>query len=253
LGGVAQKFRKYLEPSRYVRRIGSLTASFSQPIQDYEAEALIELVFQKTVAFNRTTILDLSTSSERLLLAVSLAVKENNRETTGVLDFGGACGVHCTSASLLFPEAKLRWAVVETAAMVRRAKALETESLKFFEDIDSAKAWLGQVDMVNSNSALQYVAKPYYSAKELLKLEPKVVLWERMMLSSRETVQDFQRSMLFDHGPGPVPRNFKNRPVINKVTRVSRADFLALHHDKYRLRCRVEDSKIFSTFLFSHV
>jgi len=242
---------KYLRPSRYIRRLRLLAASFSSPITSYEEEALIELVFQKTVVLNRVTTLDLGMGSERLLLAVSIASKERTTdEAIGVLDFGGACGIHFKLASLLFPESKFRWAVVETPAMVKRAKVLETDSLRFFEDIKSAQPWLGDIALMNSNSALQYVDDPLRSLNELLELSPEVALWERMMLSNTQTQTDSQKSTLFDHGPGAPLPGFRNRPVVQRITRLSRAEFLSHHQAQYRLRCWAEDQK-FSTYLFS--
>lgn len=247
----ASRLRKYLQLQRYVRRFQSFAASFSEPITDYEDEALTELIYQKTVIFNRTTMLDLGMGSERLLVAVGIALKERPDEIADVLDFGGACGVHYKLAKLLFPETNFRWAVVETGAMAKRARSLETESLKFFENIKFALEWLGRVDLVNSNSALQYVADPLQTLKELLALQPKVALWERLMLSTGQTRTDQQRSMLFDHGPGAAPAGFKNRPIIQKITRLSRADFLSSHETQYKLRCKAEDAGDFSTYLFS--
>jgi putative methyltransferase (TIGR04325 family) len=242
---------KYLQPGRYIRRLRSLAASFSSPITGYEEEALIEFVFQKTLVLNRVTALDLGMGSERLLLAVSLALRERTSdEATGVLDFGGACGIHFKLASLLFPEGKFRWAVVETPTMVKRARVLETDSLRFFEDIKSAQLWLGEIALMNSNSALQYVESPLQTMKELLERSPEVALWERMMLSNAQTQTDLQRSMLFDHGPGATLPGFRNRPVVQKITRLSRADFLTHHEAQYRLRCSAVDQK-FSTYLFS--
>jgi len=242
---------KYFQPGRYIRRLRLLAASFSSPITGYEEAALIEFVFQKTLVLNRITTLDLGMGSERLLLAVSLALRERaTDETTGVLDFGGACGIHFKLASLLFPEHKFRWAVIETPAMAKRAKVLETDWLRFFEDIASAQRWLGGVALMNSNSALQYVEDPLQTLKELLELSPEVALWERMMLSNTQTQTDRQRSMLFDHGPGASLPGFRNRPVVQKITRLSRADFLSHHEAQYRLRCSAQDRK-FSTYLFS--
>jgi putative methyltransferase (TIGR04325 family) len=241
---------KYLRPGSYVRRLRLLAASFSSPITSYEEEALIEFVFQKTVVLNRVTSLDLC-GSERLLLAVAIASKEGTTGgATGVLDFGGACGIHFKLASLLFPENQFRWAVVETPAMVKRASVLETDALRFFEDITSAQAWLGEIALMNSNSALQYVEDPLQLLRELLKLSPEVALWERMMLSNAQTQTDWQKSMLFDHGPGASLPGFRNRPVVQKITRLSRAEFLSLHQAQYRLRFNAEDQK-FSTYLFS--
>lgn len=233
------------------RFVSRLATSFSKPILGYEAEALTELVYEKTVAINRQRSLDLRPGTERLLLAVSLAIAADQpKNATRVIDFGGACGVHYTIASQLFSDTVFRWAVVETPSMVNKARSLETESLRFFEEIGSAKTWLERVDLVNNNSALQYVEDPLLTVEELLDLTPAIILWERMMLANGATHIDRQNSMLFDHGPGPVPAGFKNRLVSQQITRLSRSDFLAAHDDQYRLRCRLEEPK-FSTYLFS--
>jgi putative methyltransferase (TIGR04325 family) len=242
---------KYLQPQRYVRRLRALAASLARPITDYEADALVELVYQKTLKFNRATALEFGIGSERLLLAVGMALNGTAPgEPLRVLDFGGACGAHYKLATLLFDDVALRWAVVETPSMIRRARSLETEALKLFEDIPSASAWLGDVDLVNSNSVLQYLKEPLQTTRQLLELAPKIVLWERLMLSDGATLADKQRTMLFDHGPGALPAGFKNRPVLNDIIRLSRADFIAAHAARYRLRASAAEAG-FSTYLFS--
>jgi putative methyltransferase (TIGR04325 family) len=242
---------KYLQPQRYVRRLKAMAASLARPITDYEAEALTDFVYQKTLAFNRATALDFDMGSERLLLAIGMALAGTTRgEPCRVLDFGGACGAHHKLATLLFDDVVFHWAVVETPSMVRKARAFERQQLKFFEDMTSARAWLGSIDLVNSNSVLQYVKDPLQTVGQLLELSPKIVLWERLMLSNGATHADKQRTMLFNHGPGAVPRGFRNRPVVNDIVRLSRADFLAAHEARYRARA-ASDEAGFSTYLFS--
>lgn len=41
--------------------------------------------------------------------------------------------------------------------MVRRSSELATEQLRFFERIGEAADWLGTVDLIHSNGAIQYV------------------------------------------------------------------------------------------------
>jgi putative methyltransferase (TIGR04325 family) len=242
---------KYLQPQRYARRLRAMAASLARPITDYEAEAITNFVYQKTLAFNRTTALDFDMGSERLLLGVGMASAGNTPDVPcRVLDFGGACGAQYKLATLLFDELPIRWAVVETHSMVRKARALETQSLRFFEDIPSATTWLGSVDLVHSNSALQYLTDPLQTVRQLLDLSPKIALWERLMLSDGPTRADKQRTMLFNHGPGAVPEGFRNRPVLNDIVRLSSADFLAAHEGRFRLRGRANDAG-YPTYLFS--
>jgi putative methyltransferase (TIGR04325 family) len=242
---------KYLELQRYIGRLRRLPALFAKPITGYEAEALTELVYQKTLAFNRLASLDLGIGCERLLLAVSIALGARPPgEPCRALDFGGACGVHHKLATLFFPDAAFRWAVVETPSMVRRAHALETDTLKFFDDLGPARTWLGSVDLLNSNSVLQYLKAPLQTTQQLLELSPNIALWERLMLSNGPTFTDRQRTMLFNHGPGAAPPGFRNRPVVNKITKLSRTDFLSAHEARYALRCEAEEAGL-STYLFS--
>jgi putative methyltransferase (TIGR04325 family) len=242
---------KYLQPQRYVRRLKAMAASLARPIMDYEADTLTEFVYQKTLAFNRATTLDLNMGSERLLVAVGMASAGNTPDVPcRVLDFGGACGAQHKLATLLFDDLPFRWAVVETPSMVRKASAFETPQLRFFEDIASASAWLGPIDLFNSNSVLQYLKDPLHTVRELLALSPKVVLWERLMLSEGPTHADKQRTMLFNHGPGAVPAGFRNRPVLNDIIRLSSTELLAAHEPRYRLRASAREAG-YSTYLFS--
>jgi putative methyltransferase (TIGR04325 family) len=77
---------------------------------------------------------------------------------TSVLDFGGGCGHHFFRAVRQSPA--IRWAVVETPDMVKRASELETDGLRFFSDISSALAWLGAPQVVHCNGALQFTDDP---------------------------------------------------------------------------------------------
>ena len=244
---------KYLQPQRYVRRLKALAASLARPITDYEAEALTELVYQKTLAFNRATALDLGMGSERLLLAVGMASGERagravprarlRRRLRRCITSSPPC---CSTTS------PFRWAVVETPSMVRKARSLETESLKFFEDIASANAWLGSVDLVNSNSVLQYLKDPLQTTRQLLELSPKVVLWERLMLSNGATHADQQRTMLFDHGPGAVSARVSGTARLAMTSSACRAPIsFPRMRARYRLRAARKTSGIFDLSVFA--
>jgi hypothetical protein len=72
-----------------------------ETLDGYEQSELIEVIFQKTKAYEPD-------GSWPEMAGVS-----------SVLDFGGGCGLHYKLAKLQSP--KIRWAVVETPAMVARA------------------------------------------------------------------------------------------------------------------------------------
>src|SRR5258708_4710500 len=77
---------------------------------------------------------------------------------TSVLDFGGGCGHHFFRAVRQSPA--IRWAVVETPDMVKRASELETDGLRFFSDISSALAWLRAPPLAHFSDPLPFPADP---------------------------------------------------------------------------------------------
>lgn len=80
------------------------------------------------------------------------------RTVKTVLNFGDACGIHYKLAVREQP--LIRWAVVETPAMVKQAAVLATERLRFFDNVASAADWLGSVDLIHASGALQYTPSP---------------------------------------------------------------------------------------------
>jgi putative methyltransferase (TIGR04325 family) len=190
---------------KLLSRIRSLIVP-SETIHGYEQPELIEVIFQKTKAYQPNTAWDESAKT--------------------VLDFGGGCGLHYKEARL-----DARWAVVETGAMVQRAQELATGQLQFFTSVKAAADWLGEIDLMHSNGALQYTQDPEAVLNDLVSLRAKVMLWKRVSLSASKRV-GLQTSRLVDNGPGRV--NIKNKLVTYPVTQISEKDFLAAHHG-YRL------------------
>jgi putative methyltransferase (TIGR04325 family) len=187
-----------------------------ETIDGYEQAELVEVIFQKTKAYRAA---------------------EPWPEMAGVssvLDFGGGCGIHYRQAN----SPDIRWAVVETPAMVARAKELETDRLRFFSDIKQAVDWLGTVDVVHSNGALQYVDDPAEKLKQLCSVGAKAMLWYRTALSDGETERELQSSRLGDNGPGRI--NVKEKTVRYERTKIPERKFLATH-EGYRLAERGGD------------
>jgi len=173
----------------------------SETITGYEHPELVEVIFQKTKAYRP-------------------AARWNETART-VLDFGGGCGLHYKEAGL-----NAKWAVVETPAMVARAKELETNQLRFFTSIDDAANWLGSIDMVYSNGALQYTPNPEAILRTLIDLRASMLLWRRTVLATeRET--ELQASRLADNGPGRIAA--ANKIVSYPAIRMAERDFLAAH------------------------
>ncbi|MEK9285521.1 hypothetical protein MTR72_38985 [Bradyrhizobium sp. ISRA442] len=132
----------------------------------------------------------------------------------------------------------IRWAVVETPGMVARASELATERLRFFSDIDSAAAWLGEIDLMHSNSALQYTPDPPATLKRLCGLNARTMYWARLWLTDRVR-RETQTSYLSDNGPRALV-GLPEKLVRYDRTSVMEADFLAAH-SSYVLRDRGPD------------
>jgi putative methyltransferase (TIGR04325 family) len=185
-------------------------------IKGYEHPDLVEVIFQKTVRYEPT---------------------RSWPEMDGVksaLDFGGACGAHYKEAKR--HSAAVRWAVVETPAMVNRARSLETQQLRFFSSIDAAADWLGDIEIVHSSGALQYVDDQFATTRQLCGLGANRMLWFRLLMGDEEKAM--QTSMLSDNGPGSLPTAAKI--VAYQRTPIREGAFLKAHAD-YTLRERGPD------------
>lgn len=186
----------------------------SEVLSGYEQSELVDLIFKKTVAYqaegNWPEMANVST----------------------VLDFGGGCGLHYKQAA----SPDVRWAVVETPAMVERAKSLATDKLQFFTDISEAAKWLGPIDVIYSNGALQYAPDPEEKLKQLCGAKAKKMLWHRVLLG--EPARETQSCFLSDNGPGSFP--VKEKIVKYERTKIPERAFLEAHKG-YRIVERGDD------------
>jgi putative methyltransferase (TIGR04325 family) len=190
----------------------------------YEQDELLDGIFQKTVlwkdALHSRGCPPLSDSATQSLAGLFLAIRRSQAGTIRVLDFGGACGAHYfLMNAVLGGVANLNWCVVETPGMVAKARALETDTLRFFEDIPSAQKALGIVDLLHSSGTLQYVPDPEGVLSEMLGVKASVVLLNRLALSGgAKSIFASQESLLSANGPGALPSRVTDRvcryPVI---------------------------------------
>lgn len=120
------------------------------------------------------------------------------RPNLNVLDFGGGSG-RC-GFERLGVDHHLTWAVVETPEMAKAARELYANpELMFFDSIEQAKEALGRVDVLHVSSALQYSGNPIQTLKALLDTAPKIIVFEKTVVTSR-TIQKFrQYSFLQDN------------------------------------------------------
>ena len=176
-------------------------------IEGYENPELVETIFLKTINYkpdaNWPLVAGLNT----------------------VLDFGGGAGLHYKVARQQSPD--IRWAVVETPAMVRRAKELATDRLMFFERIERAADWLGDVDLVHSNGAIQYVPDALETVRTLCSVRPAAMAWYRVPISDGAR-REIQTSYLSDNGPG-LPIASKEKLVKYERNWISEQVFIQAH------------------------
>jgi putative methyltransferase (TIGR04325 family) len=143
---------------------------------------------------------------------------------SSVLDFGGGCGRHYKEAR----SPTVRWAVVESAAMVERAKELATDRLQFFTSISDAVNWLGPIDVMHSNGALQFASDPQETLRQLCGLGAKKLIWQRLVLSGGdEPERVIFSSFLGDNGPGSI--RIKEKNVQYEQTKIPERTFLDAH------------------------
>lgn len=179
----------------------------------YEAEELVEVVYRKTLAYRdslKSVHLPIGQSDALALFALGL-VRGDNKPVT-VLDFGGACGAHFYRIKALFcTELNLRWCVVETPAMVRKARSLQSESLSFCDSLSKAAEAIGNIDIVYSSGTLQCVPDAYGTLAELISCRGSYLVLPRLGLSEEPNdIVTCHEARLSDNGPGPMPHGLQD-------------------------------------------
>lgn len=197
--------------------------------EDYHDAELADVVMEKTHRLLQGNIKDSIDDRQAIatLLAVSTAIAyaQRNGRPLRVLDFGGALGTSYHLIREQLPGA-YAWAVVETPVFVEAGKPLETHELRMFETIDAAYKWLGEVDLVYTSSAIQYVPDPLGFVDRLLAVKPRCVSVLRTAFSRGRQKVVLQKSRLQDNGPGSLPAGVKDRAVYYPRTYASLPDFL---------------------------
>jgi len=184
-----------------------------ETLEGYEHPELIDVILRKTRAYR--------------------PVGTWNETAETVLDFGGGCGLHYLQAN----SSTIRWAVVETPAMVAKAKDLSTGQLQFFTRISDAIDWLGGVDLMHSDGAIQYTPSPEIVLKELCGVKAKQMLWRRVFLAPSRLFE-VQTSYLSDNGPGSI--KLAEKLIQYRRIAIDEGTFLNAHA-RYELVARGED------------
>jgi hypothetical protein len=194
----------------------------TQIIDGYEHPELVEMLFRKAADAVPDRRWDVS----------------EGRST--VLDFGGGFGQHYKCAALVSPN--VRWAVVETPAIVQRAAPLATDKLRFFTEVRDAAAWLGRTDLMHSDGAIHYAPDPASQIEALCAVGATEMLWKRTALSPTDRTEvDEQSSRLDENGPQASTLVVSRKLVRYRRTRIPERVFLEKHAG-YRLAERSGDN-----------
>jgi hypothetical protein len=125
--------------------------------------------------------------------------------------------------------------------MIGRAAELATDRLMFFDDINRAAEWLGSIDLMHSNGAIQYVEDPISTVKALCETRPAKMVWYRVPISERATKVEVQTSLLSNNGPGELTTGD------DKLVRYARhwipEESFVSAHQEYRLTEQVPDPR----------
>lgn len=182
------------------------------------------------------------------LLAVLLAWHRiDDRGRLKVIDFGGGCGIHyfIAKAGLRGDNVKIHWSVVETPALVRKARLMETDELHFFDNIVEAVRTMGGVDLLHSSGAIQYLPDPYESLDDIINAGASFLMLNRLVLSTGDKdVIKIQETMLSSNGPGPLPIGFDDRICRYPITYIQYDKLNKSIQNHYQMRFNFNERKL---------
>jgi putative methyltransferase (TIGR04325 family) len=175
----------------------------------------------------------------------SMLLAASNSTVLRVLDFGGAAGLHYLLTRVLLPKSiGIQWVVVETPNMVECARpALENQELSFVTTLTDACKQLGDVDIVHSSGAIQYVADPCKLVAQFTELNAKYLLLNRIGVTTKQqNLFVTHQSRLQDHGPGKIANGISDRLVRTPYVFASESSLISSISAKYRIVARIDDS-----------
>lgn len=189
-------------------------------ILGYSNSDLINLVLEKTRTFKANpTAVKLGPGDLALIAVIGKLAKVGERFP--VIDFGGACGAHYFLAKAIFPQVVFDWRVVETAAMATAAKQLESDELRFFDDLD--KASVSHVGLVHTSGTLQCVQDPIETLARLGSIRAPLLVNRLGVSETSEHVITVHHHMMSLNGKGATPKGFVDRPCAYPFQFPSRA------------------------------
>jgi putative methyltransferase (TIGR04325 family) len=213
----------------------------------YEEGTLLRVIRRKTEIYREQLACSfprrIGVGELQLLSVVGLLA---GQEHIRVLDFGGACGAHYfLIRSVLEKQSALRltWHVVETPGMVKAAKGLESDELRFFSSLREAVTQLESADVVFSSGAIQCVPNPYKALEEMVACKAKYIVLSSLGLTTGPSdVVVVHTSTLSMNGPGALPAEFEDATCKYPFTFPARDRINGVLHSSYKASIEVPDN-----------
>jgi putative methyltransferase (TIGR04325 family) len=207
-----RNLRKLLTPPIFSIVSDKCSRGFRKRHSGYESKQLVDLIITKNKNFRNNINTSLDLNALRIISAISLL---GIQKQLNVLDFGGGGGHHHATAQAVFPEKNFRWTVIETGALVKAAAdRLEITNLYFSENFTEQAALGDTIDLIHSNSAIQYTDNPVNTIKLLKGLDYKYMFITKVPLAiDSESFEYVQESRMSSNGPGAMPGGLRDSIV----------------------------------------
>lgn len=160
-----------------------------------------------------------------------------------VVEFGGSAGFNYSPMQAFFPSVDIRWAIVETPAMVRSAaQELAGVNLSFMTSLKEAAGTIAVPDLVFSCGVLQYLPDPLSTLRDLIALEaPRLVLFRTALNGGDAPVYAVQEAVLSQHLVSRKVIGDIDRQVRYPVTFAPRAAFRDVLRGAYDIVAEVDE------------
>ncbi len=239
---------QFLKSLKHIRKVyvDYETAFQNSDPKAYQADEVIDVVYQKTLKFKE----DLEKSPNYILSSVANSfcslipgIIEKEKKEISVIDFGGACGALYFQVRNFFPKAlKIRWAVVETPAMVNKAKKIENQEITFHYSMEEAIQYLGNVDIFHTSGTIQALDKPRDYLQKMVDLKAQYAFFNRVGVhKGNHDIYTVHRSKLSWNGPGELPLGFQDKWVKYPFSFMEEKFFLNTIQKNYDIIAKFQD------------
>ena len=183
----------------------------------------------------------LSPAVKSILLISSIT---NQYGCINILDFGGGAGIHYFYFKKIYNKKyNIKWCIVETELMCRNSKFLESDELYFFDSIEKAHNFIGNIDLIFSSGTFQCIPEPFITIDKLLNLNAPYVIFARLNLTSHnKCIISIQKSLLSENGIGKLPNEFNDRLIEYPNICIPVNDFNTLTTKKYTQKIKYNDA-----------